>query len=85
MTLLFAIIAIIFVLCGIFLKTEKTLIKIVLANSIYTMSIFFICIYSLNSAYKETFSLIDIALIYSLTSFIFNISLIKYYKSNHES
>jgi hypothetical protein len=80
MIFLFIIFAIILLLCGAFIFSKEFLVKIMIANGIYTAGIFFLCIYSFEIGYIEIFSLLDIALIYTLTSFIFNVSLIKFYK-----
>ena len=69
-----------FFLCASFVFNKELLTKIMIANAILTFGIFFICMYAFEIGYIEIFSLIDIALIYTLTSFIFNISLIKFYK-----
>ena len=72
------------ILSVIFTTSEQTLTKILIANSILTTSTLFICFYSFFLDSFEGFSLIDISIIYALTSFIVNIGLIKFYKKINE-
>lgn len=60
---------------------KNNLIKMMLVNCAYSISVLFLIYYIFNSQNQNNYTLLDIVLIYSITSFIVNLSLINFYKN----